>query len=222
MGDLIGDAFPPRGNSSGQGHRGSKDYTHQGHGGSKKYNQPDSPDHGKDHMRYSDLDYSSVFRFISDGTPDFCFIKIDDTTFINFHENETIRVDDEVFDGIFCNVEVQAWEPDIAQLEQTNPRIANGEDVEEGFEDYYEDYSEDGEIELIESDFFPDYELLVTIGDDQITEFTIHCWNTSDDPSEHKATLWFDGEHKMDSTRGAIEELMSLSADTLREMFGDF
>lgn len=208
--NFIGDAVPYKSNQSRQ----------DGPGNQKFCSHADSPIPRKDPMRFSDLDYSSVFRFISDGTPDFCFIKTDDTTFINFHENETIRVDDEVFDGIFCDVEVEAWEPDISQLE--GPRIVNGEDVEQGFAPYYEQDSEDGEIELIESDYFPDYELLVTIGDTQITEFTIHCWNTSDDPSEHKATLWFCGEHHMDTTRGAIEDIMSLNVDTLREMFGDF
>lgn len=171
-------------------------------------------------MKYSELGESDVFRFPSEGREGFSYIKIDDTTFVNIDDKQVISMEDEVFDDIFCNVEVEPWEPSMAMLDQA---IEEEETVVEGFAPYYnEDDDEEDEITLVENDYFPDYELIVTIGDRTIEAFTVHCWNTSADPDEHKVTLWFDGNHVMDTTRAAVEDLMNCRPDTLREMFGDF
>lgn len=155
-------------------------------------------------MQYYELPPDSIFSFAHDREAGFNWLKIDNTHFMDLTDRTTISWDDDVFVGIRDRVEVEAWDPNVMDA------------IEEAF-----DLDDDDEITLVESDYFPDYELVVSYGDDILSKFTIHCWRNDEvDEDMHLATLWFGGSHVMDSRRWIVEDIMNLGIEPLEALFG--
>ncbi len=166
-------------------------------------------------MNFKDLQSDQVFRFIEEGLNTYDYIKIDDTTFVHADTFQVVQLDDEVFDGIIDRVEVEAWDPD-RDLAAKRRKVRQTPD----FSPYYEEDSAPEPIELVENYYFPDYELVAVRGESKIDAIVIHCWRTSDIPELHRASVWVNGAHVMDTTRESIEMIIA-SPEMTRDMFGE-
>lgn len=88
-------------------------------------------------------------------------------------------------------------------------------------DDFYDYDNEFDTVTLTESDFFPDYELIVSYDDFQLPKFQIHCWKSSFGQDEDSAVLYYEGVQMINSKRWVVEEIMGLSAPALEALFGD-
>lgn len=154
-------------------------------------------------MQYSELAPDSIFRFAHDTEAGFNWMKLTDRTFMDLTDRSTVSWEDEIFDGLSDQVEVEEWDPAVSDV------------IDEVF-----DFDDEDEISLVESDYFPDYELIAAAGDEVLPNFTIHCWQTEEDPDLHQTSLWYCHEHVMDAPRWVIEKIMGIGVEPLEYLFG--